>query len=305
MHFSSLSVAFSALGSPVQRHTKTVGRRRLTWPSHGLLPVATNSFGTLQRTQSHMEDAAHRREEENGARSRVRALVAVVACALAAAVALGNAAAWRRVSRTALTGAADFNSISGKATIFWGEEDGAPGRYPPEYAAQLKKMRRLVKRVKMNNDRSVKSASALPCARRRHRVGCRRESLAPRACARADGVHRLCCARRAKVMLKEEEATIREIEREMDTTAEDAEERLMTNVDNFKPAIAQLETRAGPPGPPGPQGFKGKNGFNGWRGLNGHPGQPGRPGRPGPIGPQGPPGMCCCAPRAPSSLAHA
>jgi hypothetical protein len=91
------------------------------------------------------------------ARSRgsgVRVLVAVVACAAAAAaVALGSAA-WRRgTSRTALAGAADFNSISGKATIFWGEEDGMPGRYPPEYAAQLKKMRRLVKRVKMNNDR--------------------------------------------------------------------------------------------------------------------------------------------------------
>jgi hypothetical protein len=112
-----------------------------------------------------MEGAAHRREEErHHAHSRVRALVAVVACAIVAAVALGSAAAWRRGGRTALTGAADFNSISGKATIFWGEEDGAPGRYPPEYAAQLKKMRRLVKRVKMNNDRSLKSASALPCA---------------------------------------------------------------------------------------------------------------------------------------------
>jgi hypothetical protein len=107
------------------------------------------------------------------------------------------------------------------------------------------------------------------------------------------------------VMLEEEKATIREIEREMDTTAEDAEERLMNNVDTFKPAIAQLETRAGPPGPPGPQGFEGKNGFDGWSGLNGHPGQPGRPGRPGPIGPQGPPGVCSCAPRAPSSLADA
>jgi hypothetical protein len=253
-----------------------------------------------------MEDAAHRREEEkHHAHSRVRALVAVVACAVVAAVALGSAAAWRRGGRTALTGAADFNSISGKATIFWGEEDGAPGRYPPEYAAQLKKMRRLVKRVKMNNDRSVKSASALPCELSRQRMGCRRASRAPRASARADSVHRRCFARRAKVMLEEEKATIREIEREMDTTAEDAEERLMTNVDNFKPAIAQLETRAGPPGPPGPQGFEGKNGFDGWSGLNGHPGQPGRPGRPGPIGPQGPPGMCSCAPLAPSSLADA
>jgi len=84
---------------------------------------------------------------------------------------------------------------------------------------------------------------------------------------------------------------MREVQREMETTAEDAEERLMTNVDNFKPAIAQLETRAGPPGPPGPQGFKGKNGFNGWRGRDGHPGAAGRPGRPGPLGPQGPPGM--------------
>ena len=49
---------------------------------------------------------------------------------------------------TELEGAADFNSISGKATIFWGEEDGASGRYPPEYTEQLKQMRRLVKRVR-------------------------------------------------------------------------------------------------------------------------------------------------------------
>lgn len=113
------------------------------------------------------------------------------------------------------------------------------------------------------------------------------------------------CVRRAQEMLKEEKTTLREIEREMDTTAEDAEERLMTNVDNFKPAIAQLQTRAGPLGPPGPQGFRGKDGFNGWRGLDGHPGQPGRTGRPGPIGPQGPPGVCRCAPQASSSLADA
>ncbi len=86
--------------------------------------------------------------------SGVRALVAVVACAAAVAAVVLGSAEWRRgTSRTALAGAADFNSISGKATIFWGEEDGMPGRYPPEYAAQLKKMRRLVKRVKMNNDR--------------------------------------------------------------------------------------------------------------------------------------------------------
>jgi len=122
-----------------------------------------------------------------------------------------------------------------------------PGRYPPAYAAQLKKMRRLVKRVKLNNGRS-------------------------------------------KMVLKEEDTQIREIQREMEMTAEGTEERLMTNVDNFKPAIAQLETRAGPPGPPGLQGFKGKNGFNGWRGLNGHPGQVGRSGKPGIMGPPGPPG---------------
>jgi len=93
------------------------------------------------------------------------------------------------------------------------------------------------------------------------------------------------------VLLKEEQATIREIHREMDTVAEDAEERLMANVDNYKPAIAQLETRPGPPGPPGPQGIKGQNGFNGWRGRDGYAGQTGRQGRPGPMGPPGPPGL--------------
>jgi len=171
----------------------------------------------------------------------------VLVAAAAVCVALHGGWAGRRGSDE-LLGAADFNSISGKATIFWGEEEGAPGRYPPEYAAQLKKMRRLVKRVQMNNERS-------------------------------------------QALLKEEEATIREIKREMETEAEDAVERLMANVDNYKPAIAQLEPRAGPPGPPGPQGFKGKNGFNGWRGLDGHNGQPGRTGRPGPMGPPGPPGL--------------
>jgi hypothetical protein len=124
--------------------------------------------------------------------------VAVVACAVLS----GARAGWRRPEE--LLGAADFNSISGKATIFWGEEEGVPGRYPPEYAAQLKKMRKLVKRVKMNNDRS-------------------------------------------KALLKEEEATIREIKREMETEAEDSVERLMTNTDNYKADIAQLEPRAGMP----------------------------------------------------------
>lgn len=124
--------------------------------------------------------------------------VAVVACAVLS----GARAGWRRPEE--LLGAADFNSISGKATIFWGEEDGVPGRYPREYAAQLKKMRKLVKRVKMNNDRS-------------------------------------------KALLKEEEATIREIKREMETEAEDSVERLMTNTDNYKADIAQLEPRPGIP----------------------------------------------------------
>lgn len=125
----------------------------------------------------------------------VLAAIAVFACVVLSDLRAG----WRGDE---LLGAADFNSISGKATIFWGEEEGAPGRYPPEYAEQLKKMRKLVKRVQMNNDRS-------------------------------------------KALLKEEEATIREIKREMDTEAEGAVERLMTNVDNYKAAIAQLEPRAG------------------------------------------------------------
>jgi hypothetical protein len=207
--------------------------------------------GREEANSNRPQDAGEARGNPVGAPAgvrRMRALVVVlVAAAAAACVALYGGRAGRRGSDE-LLGAADFNSISGKATIFWGEEEGAPGRYPPEYAAQLKNMRRLVQRVKMNNERS-------------------------------------------QALLKEEEATIREIKREMETEAEDAVERLMTNVDNYKPAIAQLEPRAGPPGPPGPQGFKGINGFNGWRGPDGHSGQPGRTGRPGPMGPPGPPGL--------------
>jgi len=162
-----------------------------------------------------METPAHRREDggEAAPYGLVRAmLLVVVACAAAVAVVALHSSTGAGVRSPAepradeLLGAADYNTISGKATIFWGEEDGMPGRYPPAYAAQLKKMRRLVKRVKLNNGRS-------------------------------------------KMVLKEEDTQIREIQREMEMTAEGTEERLMTNVDNFKPAIAQLETRAGPPVP--------------------------------------------------------
>ena len=88
---------------------------------------------------------------------RVQSLVLVVVCCSAVAVAFQNSAAagWGGRTEAAaveLLGAADFNSISGKATIFWGEEDNI-GRYPPEYAAQLKQMRRLMQRVKLNNNR--------------------------------------------------------------------------------------------------------------------------------------------------------
>jgi len=181
------------------------------------------------------------------------ALIVVMVCAAAvcmrSVLLTANGVRWGDAEPQAdeLLGAADYNTISGKATIFWGEEDGMPGRYPPAYAAQLKKMRRLVQQVKLNNERS-------------------------------------------KMMLKEEDTQIREIKREMEMTAEATGERLMTNVDNFKPEIAQLSTRAGPLGPAGPQGFSGKDGFNGWGGVNGHPGQLGRSGKPGVMGPPGPPG---------------
>ena len=165
-------------------------------------------------------------------RSRPWAAGAAAAIAMAAVAVLVAAVVVVTVhgdAGSALLGAADFNSISGQGTIFWGEEEGSPGRYPPEYAAQMKRMRRLVKRVKLNNDRS-------------------------------------------KALLGEEAATLREIRREMATAADEAEERLMTNVDNFKPEIAQLATKPGPAGPQGLQGFPGKRGFNGWAGLPGRPG---------------------------------
>ena len=165
-------------------------------------------------------------------RSRPLAAGAAAAIAMAAVAVLVAAVVVVMVhgdAGSALLGAADFNSISGQGTIFWGEEEGSPGRYPPEYAAQMKRMRRLVKRVKLNNDRS-------------------------------------------KALLGEEAATLREIRREMATAADEAEERLMTNVDNFKPEIAQLATKPGPAGPQGLQGFPGKRGFNGWAGLPGRPG---------------------------------
>lgn len=89
---------------------------------------------------------------------RLQALALVlVLCTTVFVVALQGAAAAGWGGRTEagaaeLLGAADFNSISGKSTIFWGEENNI-GRYPPEYAAQLKQMRRLMHRVKLNNDR--------------------------------------------------------------------------------------------------------------------------------------------------------
>ena len=41
--------------------------------------------------------------------------------------------------------AGQYGSISGMTHIFWGEQEGMPGRYPPAYAQQLKSMRTLIK----------------------------------------------------------------------------------------------------------------------------------------------------------------
>lgn len=86
------------------------------------------------------------------------ALIVVMVCAAAvcmrSVLLTANGVRWGDAEQAdELLGAADYNTISGKATIFWGEEDGMPGRYPPAYAAQLKKMRRLVQQVKLNNER--------------------------------------------------------------------------------------------------------------------------------------------------------
>jgi hypothetical protein len=290
--------------------------------------VVTDPLFAKRRTKSSMPDSAEqskRAREQTAARgdtvpvvpcstmgwARVLLLVAVSA-ALGAISLLGSVdSRWRVVSRRSkLLGAADFHSISGKATVFWGEEEGAPGRYPREYARQLKRMRRLVQRVKMNNDRFFlgrgfcrELMSNVP------RALCEQTcSLPPHLslcawvwalmtftftlnCRRTRSVTDGEISCRSKALLMQEEATLREIKREMEIAAEEAEERLMTNVDNYKPAIAQLETRPGPPGPPGPRGFPGKKGLDGWRGVDGLKGQPGRQGKPGAMGPPGPRGL--------------
>lgn len=54
--------------------------------------------------------------------------------------------------RTELVGASDFNSVSGQTHVFWGEDPELHvGRYPPEYARQMKQMRLLMKRLKQTN----------------------------------------------------------------------------------------------------------------------------------------------------------
>ena len=107
-----------------------------------------------------MEAPAHRRDGGEVPKRSVRvALIVVMVCAAAvcmrSVLLTANGVRWGDTEPRAdeLLGAADYNTISGKATIFWGEEDGMPGRYPPAYAAQLKKMRRLVQQVKLNNER--------------------------------------------------------------------------------------------------------------------------------------------------------
>ena len=91
----------------------------------------------------------------------VVALVLVATSQLAGEVSVGGA----QLLGSSGGAAGQYGSISGMTHIFWGEQEGMPGRYPPEYAQQLKSMRTLIK---------VRLPDPQPPLRSRFSVGTRR-----------------------------------------------------------------------------------------------------------------------------------
>ncbi|KAJ1482947.1 SRCR-like domain-containing protein [Baffinella frigidus] len=98
-------------------------------------------------------------EAPEGAHRRVVAGVAVllgaVALVLVATSQLAGAVGGVEMVGTSGGAAGQYGSISGMTHIFWGEQDGMPGRYPPEYAQQLKSMRTLIKQIEASNVHST------------------------------------------------------------------------------------------------------------------------------------------------------
>jgi len=160
-------------------------------------------------------------------------------------------------------GAAAFNSVSGQAKIFWGEEDGMPGRYPPEYAKQLKRMRELMRTVRENDSKSKLLQQEQEAAMRE--------------------------------LTREVKGMVEEAQEELEQDSEN----FRTQIARIEPPPGP----PGPPGPQGhpgidgSDGLKGRNGYAGAKGETGNPGPMGPPGPPGPngmqgqIGVPGPPGL--------------
>eukprot|EP00960_Hanusia_phi_P070665 767360-Hanusia_phi.AAC.1 len=177
-------------------------------------------------------------------------------------------------------GAGAFNSVSGQAKVFWGEEDGMPGRYPPEYAKQLKRMRELMRTVRENDSKSKLLQEEEAAAMRE--------------------------------LTREVKGMVEGAEEELEQDAEN----FRTQIVRIQPPPGP----PGPPGPQGhpgidgADGLKGRNGYPGAKGETGNPGPLGPPGPPGPnglqgqIGVPGPQGLQvmgrCCPLRSSSFLSY-
>jgi len=150
-----------------------------------------------------------------------------------------------------MVGASDFNSVSGWTHIFWGEDKGTNvGRYPPEYARQMKQMRLLMKRLKSSNLESKE------------------------------------LMREEEQTIREIKREVEDMEEDADTRLGSNVMEFKTQIAQ----LHTQRGPPGPQGPPGFKGHDGPNGAPGMNGLPGQKGRQGLVGVMGPPGPRGPAG---------------
>jgi len=205
--------------------------------------------------------AAEEQCMERRANHRVLGMVergAGLVVVLAAAVLFcGSVAVWRVANEgvvageeSELLGAGDYNSISGQTTVYWGPGDLRVGRYPPEYAQQMKQMRLLMRRLKDSNAKS-------------------KELL-----------------REEQETMREIKREMENIEEDADTRLEAHVMNFKTEIAQ----LHTQRGPPGPQGPQGFTGSNGPNGPPGRNGVMGQKGPIGKPGVIGPAGPPGNPG---------------
>jgi hypothetical protein len=117
-------------------------------------------MGAQSVTQEH--ERAHRGVSGRRMVVGTVALLGVATLALAGSALLAGDSARGGATELVFGGAAgQYGSISGITHIFWGEQKDMPGRYPKEYAQQLKTMRSLSK-VSASRTRCPAAASEQP-----------------------------------------------------------------------------------------------------------------------------------------------